>query len=260
MFAQLRHVLRDQGLAGLKRRLARIEARAADGGLSDVWGDVGLTYSEWVKKYDTIDEDIRTKIRGHIGRLKNKPLISVVMPVYNPRSKASRPDHSIGEGAALPELGIVYRRRRFDQSEIRRVIERHTSKDLRIKVIYRAENGHISRATNSALDLARGEFVAFLDHDDVLSEHALYWIAAELEAHPQTDIFYSDSDLVGDNNLRHGPYFKPDFSLELMLGHNMVNHLGVYRRSLVEAIGGMRVGLEGSQDYDLFLRVLANLP
>ena len=121
----------------------------------------------------------------------------------------------------------------------------------------RETNGHICRATNSALELARGDFVAFLDHDDVLTEHALYWIAAELERHPDTDILYSDWDLVDDSGRRHNPYFKSGFNLELLLAQNTVNHLAVYRRSLVELVGGMRIGFEGSQDYDLLLRVLA---
>ena len=149
------------------------------------------------------------------------------------------------------------RRRRFDQSEDPAGARAASAEDARIKVEYRAANGHICQATNSALGHATGEFVALVDHDDLLPEHALYWIAAELERHPDADILYSDSDLVDDHGERFAPYFKSDFNLELMLGHNMVSHLGVYRRSLVESVGGMRVGLEGSQDYDLLLRTFA---
>src|SRR5262249_34362206 len=118
-------------------------------------------------------------------------------------------------------------------AEVRAVIERHRTADPRIKAAFREGNGHICRATNSALDLASGEFVALLDHDDVLAEHALYWVAAELQAHPQTDILFSDSDLIDDTGERFAPYFTGAFNLELMLGHNMVSHLGVYRRALV---------------------------
>ena len=129
--------------------------------------------------------------------------------------------------------------------------------DSRIKVITRQTNGHISAATNSALDLASGEFVALLDHDDCLPEHALYEVAVELNAHPDADVIYSDSDFIDDAGQRRLPYFKPDWDPDLMLGHNMVSHLGVYRRSLIEDIGRLRVDFEGSQDYDLMLRAAA---
>src|SRR5262249_17266416 len=118
-------------------------------------------------------------------------------------------------------------------------------------------NGHICHATNTAVEQASGEFVALLDHDDLLAEHALYWVAVGLNEHPAADILYSDFDLINDSGRRFAPYFKSDFDLELMLGHNMVSHCTVYRRSLVESVGGMRIGLEGSQDYDLTLRALA---
>jgi glycosyltransferase involved in cell wall biosynthesis len=115
-------------------------------------------------------------------------------------------------------------------------------------------NGHIAAATNTALDLAVGEFVALLDHDDLLSETALYEIAVELDAHPDADVIYSDSDSIDDAGRRSEPYFKTDWNPDLMLGYNIVNHLGAYRRSLVEEVGRLRVGFEGGKDYDLMLR------
>jgi O-antigen biosynthesis protein len=188
--------------------------------------------------------------------LRHKPLISVVMPVYNPNPIHLDETIRSVRMQLYPHWELCIADDASTDRKVRQVIDRNAKLDSRIKAVYRKTNGHISQATNSALELAHGEFVAFLDHDDTLSERALYWVAAELEAHPQTDILYSDSDFVDDDGRRYKPYFKPDFNLELMLGHNLVNHLGVYRRSLVEAVGGMRVGLEGSQDYDLLLRVL----
>jgi GT2 family glycosyltransferase len=127
----------------------------------------------------------------------------------------------------------------------------------RIKWIRRDVNGHISEASNSALALATGEFVALMDHDDLLAETALYEVVAELNAHPEADLIYSDEDRVKDDGTRHTPYFKTDWNPELFLGQNMINHLGVYRRSLIQKVGGFRKGFEGSQDYDLAMRIIS---
>src|SRR3546814_4072137 len=108
----------------------------------------------------------------------------------------------------------------------------------------------------SALELATGSYVALLDHDDLLAEHALYLVAETIAAHPDVDVIYSDEDKLDEQGRRHAPYFKPDFNPDLFHSQNFVNHLGVYRRRLVEAAGGFREGFEGSQDYDLALRVI----
>ena len=120
----------------------------------------------------------------------------------------------------------------------------------------RSESGHISVATNTAIDMATGEFVAFLDHDDELAEHALYMVAKALEDEPALDLIFSDEDKIDDDGRRFEPCFKSDWNYDLMLSQNVIVHLAVYRRSLLEAIGGCRPGFEGSQDYDLALRFI----
>jgi O-antigen biosynthesis protein len=100
------------------------------------------------------------------------------------------------------------------------------------------------------------EFVALMDHDDLLHPTALYEIANLLQNDKEIDVIYSDEDNLDARNNRIPGYFKPDFNIELLLGQNMVSHLGVYRVSILRAIGGLRIGLEGSQDHDLILRVL----
>jgi GT2 family glycosyltransferase len=139
-------------------------------------------------------------------------------------------------------------------SHVEAILAEYAALDSRIRFIRRDANGHISAATNSALSLAKGEFIALMDHDDVLAERALYEVAVELGLHPDADIVYSDEDRIDESGRRRDPYFKTDWNPELFLGHNMISHLGVYRRSLIEKIGGLRIGLEGSQDYDLALR------
>ena len=103
--------------------------------------------------------------------------------------------------------------------------------------------------------MATGDFVALLDHDDVLAPHALYMVAHAINAHPDADVLYSDEDKLDAAGRRYDPYFKPDWNQELFYGQNFVNHLGVYRTASVRAAGGFRLGFEGSQDYDLALRL-----
>jgi GT2 family glycosyltransferase len=267
MLAGVRRVIRREGFAGLNDALRRLHAQTQApqdaGAPAPMQGPTTpataprAVYRDWIEQHDTLNDEDRAGIRAHIDAMRRKPLISVVLPVYRPH-----PDYL---DAAIwsvrrqlyPHWELCIADDASRRRSVRRVLERHRDSDPRIRVVFRRINGHICEATNSALEIARGELVALLDHDDVLAEHALYWIAAELERHPDADILYSDSDLIDDVGGRFAPYFKGDFDLELMLGHNLVSHLGVYRRALVESVGGMRVGLEGSQDYDLLLRTFA---
>ncbi len=136
------------------------------------------------------------------------------------------------------------------------VLRQFQAKDSRIKVNFRAVNGHISAASNSALELVTGEFIALVDHDDVIPAHALLAVVHELNRHPDADVVYSDEDLIDEGGRRYNPYFKPDWNPELFCGQNFVSHLGVYRTSAVRAAGGFRLGLGGSQDYDQAWRVI----
>jgi len=252
---RVRTVLRRDGFVGLKRAFLHIGIQAASG--YDFASIESLTtYADWVKRYDTLNEVTRSKISENIAAMPQTPLISVVMPVYNPDPQYFDAAIRSVRAQIYPCWELCIADDVSTLPGIRQIIERHAKDDLRIKFVYRETNGHICRATNSALELAKGQFVGFLDHDDLIAEHALYSVASEIEKHPDADIIYSDSDWLDDFDRRCNPYFKPDFNLELMLGHNLVGHFGVYRRSVIEAVGGLRVGLEGSQDYDLSLRVL----
>ncbi|MFB2981561.1 glycosyltransferase [Microseira sp. BLCC-F43] len=139
-------------------------------------------------------------------------------------------------------------------------------KDNRIRVIYLPKNGNISAATNSAASLATGDYLVFLDHDDELTPDALGEVALYLAENPETDFLYSDDDKIDINGQRYAPQFKPDWSPELLLSYMYFSHLCAVKRNLFETLGGMRVGFEGSQDYDFALRVtektnkIAHLP
>jgi len=133
------------------------------------------------------------------------------------------------------------------------------SRDPRIRAQRRDRNGHISAASNDALAMARGEFVALLDHDDELRPHSLLEMVEAARRHPEAGLFYSDEDKIDERGRRFQPNFKPDWNADLLLSQNYVCHLAMLRTSLVREAGGFRVGFEGSQDHDLFLRCSALL-
>ena len=210
-------------------------------------------YRKWVERHQ-ITEENRREIRQRIEKLSYKPLISVILPVYNVEEKWLRLclDSVLCQLYENWELCIA-----DDQSpgeHIRQVLDEYAAKDARIKVIFRETNGHISAASNSALSLATGEFCALLDHDDELSEDALFYVADELNEFSETAFVYSDEDLIDDSGRHYAPKFKPDFSRDLLYSLNLITHLSAYRTDILRKIEGFRIGLEGSQDYDLALR------
>nr|MBA2242965.1 glycosyltransferase family 2 protein [Chthoniobacterales bacterium] len=143
--------------------------------------------------------------------------------------------------------------------EVRQFLEQAARGEPRIRLTFRERNGHISACSNSAFALATGEWCALLDHDDVMAENALSWVALEIDEFPECGLIYSDEDKIDASGRRSEPFFKTDFDPQLLLGQNYINHLGIYRASLLREIGGFREGFEGSQDYDLALRCIERL-
>ena len=212
-------------------------------------------YDRWVRDYDTLTDGDRVQIRAHIERLAYRPLISVVMPAYETPERLLREAIGSVRAQLYPDWELCIADDASPSGRVASVLREMAAEDSRIKWIKRDQNGHIAAATNSALALATGDFVALMDHDDLLAEHALYEIAAELNAHPETDLIYTDQDLIDPSGRRYDPYFKPDWNIDLLLGHNVFSHLGVFRRELLTRVGGLREGVvDGSQDYDLVLR------
>ncbi|WP_316367471.1 glycosyltransferase [Candidatus Thiodiazotropha sp. CDECU1] len=212
-------------------------------------------YSLWIRDVEPVGVPTIEMVE-ELNEHPDSPLISIIMPVYDVDEYWLRAaiDSVLEQSYEAWELCIA-----DDAStrpHIKRVLEEYTRRYKRIKVTYREENGHISKATNSALELASGDFVGLMDHDDQLAPFALYFVAQEVVLNPDAQIIYSDEDKLNSEEVRFDHYFKPDFNPDLMRSHNMICHFGVYRRSLVERVGGMREGFEGAQDYDLALRCL----
>jgi len=230
-------------------RFVRIASRITGGGSS-----INVRYDKWVRDFDTLSESDRDKIRAHILRLKYRPLISVIMPVYETPERVLREAIDSVRYQLYPDWELCIADDASKARHIDGLLRQAAAEDSRIKWIRREQNGHISAASNSALALATGEFVALMDHDDLLPQHALYEVVVALNKDPALDIIYSDEDQIDANRRRFQPYFKTDWNIDLLLGHNMISHLGVYRRTLLERVGGFREGFEGSQDYDVALR------
>lgn len=213
-------------------------------------------YYQWIHEYDVLTDVDRGLIQKRIAQMSYKPLISVVMPVYNIDVRWLCEAIKSVRNQLYSHWELCIADDASSKGEVKDVLKEYERLDSRIKVVYRENNGHISAASNSALCLATGEFIAFMDHDDVLAEHALYLVAEELNKHPDADIIYSDEDKIDEQGQRYEPYFKSDWNPDLFYSQNFVNHLGIYRRKLINEIGGFRLGYEGSQDYDLALRVV----
>lgn len=213
------------------------------------------SYAAWMKRHDFDARRDRGEIAAAVASLEEKPLISVVMPVYNTPAKLL--EEAIGSvaGQIYPNWELCIADDRSTEPHVRQILDDWQRRDSRVKVVFREENGHISHATNSAFALAGGEWIALLDHDDLLRPHALAEVAFEIGRHPDAQLIYSDEDKLDSKGKRYDPYFKPDFSRELFRSQNYLNHLTVHRAENIRAVGGWRPGFEGSQDYDLNLRI-----
>jgi len=213
-------------------------------------------YLAWVKKYDTLPNKVVKKMEALIKEWSQPPLISIILPTYNTPEKYLKEAIDSVLAQIYPHWELCIADDASSAPYMRKVLEQYAAKDPRIKVVFRAQNGHISAASNSALELAQGALVTFLDHDDRLSRHALFWVVKDYMDFPHTRLWYSDEDKITETGERYDPYFKCDWNPDLFLSHNLVTHLAVYPTELVRELGGLREGYEGAQDYDLVLRVL----
>jgi len=248
--------LRDEGISGLKRRWIRANTPgnqvqvSADGKIVD-----RNDYSEWVRLYSSIDGKSRTKIRKAIQVMAVKPKISIVMPVYNPNLDWLREAINSVSNQLYDNWELCIADDCSSNPEVKNELEALQKSDHRIRVVFRPQNGHISAASNSAIELATGDWLALMDQDDLLTEDALYHVAQAIASNPEARLIYSDEDKINEEGKRFDPYFKPDWNPDLFLSHNMICHLGVYHRDSVRQLGGFREGYEGAQDYDLALRI-----
>lgn len=216
-------------------------------------------YEEWIETVELPSLPGNKEVSLMLASMTHPPVISIVIPVYNPAEIYLRACLDSVLAQSYPHWELCIADDRSPKEHVQRVLREYEAKDSRIKVVYRKHNGHISAASNSALEIAKGDFVALLDHDDVLPEHAMLFMAQAICEQPHTQILYSDEDKINARGERFDPHFKSDWNPDLFFSQNYVSHLGVYRRSLLQQIGGFRLGVEGSQDQDLLLRCLPHV-
>ena len=214
---------------------------------------VNAQYPAWVNRNRLRTGDMR-RLRNEADDFGYWPLMSVVVPVYNPEPEWLRRALDSVMRQVYPNWELCICDDASTRDEVHGVLSSYEQLDGRIKVAYLPENSGISAVSNRAISLAKGEFIVLLDHDDELPPEALFEVLKLLQERPEADLIYSDVDKIDESGKRSGPNFKPGWSPELLLSSNYISHLGVFRRSIVEEIGGFRSEFDGCQDYDLTLR------
>ncbi|NCC31515.1 MAG: glycosyltransferase family 2 protein [Chloroflexia bacterium] len=219
----------------------------------------GDAYARWVQAHRLTPVD-HAQMRQQAAALAHRPLLSVLVPVYNTPKAWLRACLDSVLAQLYPHWELCIADDASTQPHVRAILDAYAARDARIRVVYRTENGHIIAATNSALAVATGEFVAFLDHDATLAPEALFQVALAINAQPQVELLYSDEDSLDHRGRRVRPIAKPGWSPLLLRSHNYISHLLIMRRNLVNRLGGCRIGMEGAQDHDLILRAVEQLP
>ncbi|MCX7649744.1 MAG: glycosyltransferase [Flavobacteriales bacterium] len=211
-------------------------------------------YAHWRHLNDPRPSDLKTW-KEEAALFPFKPLISIVVPVYNTPLSFLEELWASVKAQIYPHWELCLADDASTDTSLTAYLKKLAEEDSRVKVVFRTENGHISACSNSALELASGTFCALVDHDDLLAPDALFHVVRTLNLHPETDVLYSDEDKITEEGRRFMPHFKPQWCPDSFLSRNYLGHLVVVRTDLLRQIGGFRSGFEGSQDYDMLLRL-----
>ena len=252
---QARRVVRlANGLKAAPRRLGRLLTQPLRRLHSKLKGRHRPTqYKKWI---GTVEATSAREMNERMYSLGETPLISLITPVFNTPAEFLHKMIESVRSQSYENWELLLADDASTDEKTIQALRQHEGSDDRIKVIWRSNNGHISEASNTAIEHASGSWIAILDHDDELNDFALAAVAVGIEMHPNAGFVYSDYDQLTEKGERVNPFFKTDFDDRLILGQNFLCHLAVVRKDLIDLVGGFTVGLEGSQDWDLFLRVL----
>ncbi len=207
------------------------------------------TYGGFIMNHESME-----KMAFDAGAYAHQPKISIIVPVYNVSEALLRECIKSVEDQWYTNWELCLVDDHSNQSDITGLFKELEMGDGRIKTMIRSTNGHISRASNDGLAMATGDFIALLDNDDILAPFALSEVIKCLNEHRDAQLIYSDEDKIDVKGERSNPFFKPDWSPETLMAQNYICHLTVIKKTLVDAVGGFEIGLEGAQDYDLVLK------
>jgi glycosyltransferase involved in cell wall biosynthesis len=192
--------------------------------------------------------------------LAYQPLISVIIPTFKPHMPWFKECIESVLAQSYPHFEICISDDHSQDVVTENYIHELKSVHPHVKITIRNENGHICRNTNSALTLATGDYVAFLDQDDLLHPEALFHVACALQRQPRPQFIYTNEDKIDSKGVRHDPHFKSSFDRSLLTRKMFTGHLAIYNRKLMTELGGLREGTEGAQDWDLILRAIELYP
>lgn len=210
-----------------------------------------VDYEQWYENHKALPEELEKQKNE---KWKRKPLISIVVPVYNTPQVFLRQMIESVQNQSYSEWELCIGNASPENKEMKKILEEYKN-DARIKEVEIPENKGISQNTNRAMEIASGELIGLLDHDDLLAPNALYEIAKAVNEHPDAEVIYTDEDKVTTDLKEHfQPHLKPDFNLDLLRSNNYICHFFVASRDLIKRVGGFRPEFNGAQDYDLILR------
>jgi GT2 family glycosyltransferase len=216
-------------------------------------GEEQAEYDRWRRRHEPTWSDLN-RMRAGNRAWTNRPLVSIVMPTFNSQPEWLRPAFESVLGQVYENWELCIADDASTEPRVAEMLAEFAATDSRVKVVIRAQNGGIAAASASALELASGEFIGLLDHDDLLRPHALHSVVERLQGTDEVDLVYSDEDQLLQDGRFGNPFFKPDWSPDFLLSVNYICHFLVLRRELVERTGGFRPGFDGAQDLDLLLR------
>ena len=211
-------------------------------------------FKVWLQQHQLRPENIE-RMREELKTFTYTPLFTILIPVYNTEEVWLRRAIESVQAQLYQNWEMCVVDDGSTKNHVMPILEAYAGSDPKIRVKHLSENRGIAGASSEALAMAKGEFVGLLDHDDELTPDALFEVASRLNQNPELDLVYSDEDKLTADGARVEPFFKPDWSPDLLLSMNYITHFAVFRRSLLEAVGGFRSGYEGAQDYDVLLRV-----
>ena len=206
-------------------------------------------YGGWIKYNEPQDADLKIQMKK---KFEIAPKISVIVPMYNTKEKFFKDlvNSLINQTYSNWELCLADGSPKQNEN-----LKKYYEKDSRIKYKFLGENKGIAGNTNAAIEMATGEYIALLDHDDILADYALYEVVYAINRRPNSEFLYSDEDKIDENDNRYDAYFKPDFAPDTLRCQNYICHFSIFKKELMEKLGGFKADYDGAQDYDIFLRM-----